>query len=94
MENLTPLEVADPTKLRLALQIVTIDDRPPVLGDVYTDGEHAYGYLNVGEVLLWRLTPRGDNFENLRFVLLPLSELGERTVLDMLEEVCRENGWE
>jgi hypothetical protein len=94
MTNLVLMEIADPAKLQQALRIVAINDKPPVQGVVYTDGEHAYGYLNIDKVLLWRLTPCGHDFEDLRFVLLPLSELHERTVLDMLEEVCRTGGWE
>lgn len=94
MRQLSPIEIADPEKLQLALQLVTIDDRTPVLGALFCDARHVYGHLNVGELLLWRLTPIADGYEDLRFVLLPLGELGEKTVLEMLEEVCRDGGWE
>jgi hypothetical protein len=70
------------------------DDVPRDLNEVYTDGEHLYGHLIDDEILLWRITPTDDEFENLRFVLLPESELQERTVLDMLEETCCDDAWE
>ena len=87
-------EIADPTKLQLALQEMLFNDTPPEMGDVYTDGEHLYGHLVDGEILLWRITPQGGDYDDLKFVLLPTSELAERTILDMLEEIRKDDGWE
>ena len=94
MATLTSTEVRDPTKLRLALQEMLFDDVPRDLNPVYTDGEHLYGHIVDDEILLWRLTPRDEEFGDLKFVLLPESELQDRTVLDMLEEAHRDDAWE
>lgn len=94
MSTLKRTEIADPAKLQLALQEMLFNDTPPDMNDVYTDGEHLYGHLVDGEILLWRITPQGDEFDDLEFVLLPSSELTERPILDMLEEARRDDAWD
>ena len=94
MPTLTPAQIDDPAKLQLALQEMTFDSEPKPLGYVFTDGEHFYGHRVDEEIILWRLTLVDGEYDDLRFVLLPESELAERSVLDMLLEACRDGAWE
>lgn len=94
MSALTPATIKDPANLQLALQEMLFDDVPREMNDVYTDGEYFYGHVLDNEILLWRITPQGGDYDDLKFVLLPTSELAERTILDMLEEIRKDDGWE
>ena len=94
MSELTIAVIEDETKLQLALQKMLFMDSPPELGDVYTDGECLYGHVLIDELLLWTLAREGDEYKDLKFVLLPKSEASDRTISDMLCEVCADGAWE
>ena len=94
MSPLKTAEIKDPTKLQLALQDMLFEDVPSTLNEVYTDGEYLYGHVLDGEILLWKIKQEGDEYQDLQFVLLPQSELAERTVLDMLEEARGDKAWD
>lgn len=93
---LTPTLIEDPTRLQLALQFAVRGSFPPLVDEeIYTDGDHVYGsVLDDSALVLWRLTPRCQDFGDLHFVSLPASELAERTTLDLVTEALACGAWE
>lgn len=94
MTALTPVQIDEPEKLQLALQDITLECKPKPLNVVYSDGQFLYGHLvDHNELLLWKISLIGNEYSDPQFVILPESELDERTVLDMLLEACHDDAW-
>jgi len=97
---LTPTQVADTEKLQKFLEFMILEHNAgtlayPTLGDVYADSDYLYGHLVDGDdVIVWRVKTEGSEYTDLDLILLPSSELRERTFLNILEEAIGDNAWE
>jgi hypothetical protein len=77
-------------------ELFTVLDVGTVPCICYTNLDYLYGHaIRPDAIVLWRaeITPEG-NFANLENVALPESEIGERTVTEMITEAMRDGAWD